>query len=329
MSSRSRLEVLDLRHFSASALRSLLLQEAERWQARLRWDYRESTDLLLSYLDSRSLTGFAAVEGKRVRGYTFGVIEASKAVVGDLYAFGETEQRDNPICDLLLDHLLETLEAIPGVDRLEAQLLMFPAGALAFPFHKRGFSSIPRFFMMAELQRRAVAAPSSRPPPPRAGYELCSWNQAAYEEAAQLIHRAYEGHVDSGVNDQYRTIAGAARFLNNIIRFPGCGVFDPANSSLLRESKTGTLAGLLLCSRVRHDMGHITQLCIAPEYRGRGLGGVLLAHCAHALTRLSVRGLSLTVTESNHHAVRLYEAQGFRSLHRFEAWVWGETVRHA
>ena len=321
MRTRSRFEVLDLRHFAAAPLRALMADEAERWQTRLRWDYRESTKLLLEYLDSRSLTGYAAVEGRRILGYTFGVIEASKAIVGDLYAFGETVDEANPICDVLLDHLLETLQAMPGVDRLESQLLMFPAGALAGPFGKRGFHSIPRLFMLTELP---AGIPRPAPPICPEGYSLHTWSPEAYDEAARLIHQAYQGHVDAGVNDQYRTIQGAARFLHNIIRFPGCGLFDTAQSTLLRDERTGELAALLLCSRVRHDMGHITQLCVAPAHRGRGLGSLLLTRCAHSLARLSVRGLSLTVTESNEGAVRLYHSQGFRPLHRFEAWVWNK-----
>ena len=319
MNSRPQFDVLDLRHFAASALRALLADEAARWQARLHWDYRESTDLLLEYLDSRSLTGYAAVQGRRVLGYTFSVVEASKAIIGDLYAFGESEATSNPVCEVLLTHLLETLEAMPGVDRLEAQLLMFPAGALDGPFRRRGFRAIPRLFMLTEVPPLSARPDSPACPP---GFALRSWETAAYEEAAQLIHRAYEGHVDAGVNDQYRSVAGAARFLHNIIRFPGCGAFDATHSSTLRDGRNGSLAALLLCSRVRHDMGHITQLCVAPEYRGRGLGSFLLKTCSQALSRISVRGLSLTVTEENRDAVNLYTSAGFRPHHRFEAWVW-------
>lgn len=322
MSSRGAFEVRDLRHFSAAPLRALLHDEAERWERRLRWDYRESTDLLLDYLNNRSLTGYAAVEGRRVLGYAFGVAEANKAVVGDLYAFGESESSSNPICDSLLTHLLETLQHIPGIDRVESQLLMFPADALCRPFRERGFRSVPRLFMTAELPRGTGVTASSAHPVP-AGYRLEAWHPGAYDEAARLIHQAYDGHVDAGVNDQYCSVSGAARFLHNIVRFPGCGLFDASHSSLLRHERSGALAALLLCSRVRHDVGHITQLCVAPGERGRGLGRALLRRCKLALAQNGLRALSLTVTEANTAAVNLYESESFRSAHRFEAWVWG------
>ena len=53
----AQLEILDLRHFSAAQLQPLLMEEADRWQRRLFWDYSGSTSVLLKYLDSRVLPG--------------------------------------------------------------------------------------------------------------------------------------------------------------------------------------------------------------------------------------------------------------------------------
>jgi ribosomal protein S18 acetylase RimI-like enzyme len=60
------------------------------------------------------------------------------------------------------------------------------------------------------------------------------------------------------------------RFLNNIVRFPGCGTFDPRASFVVFQRRTRTLIGLILCSLVRPDVGHITQVCVLPEYRSAG-----------------------------------------------------------
>ena len=314
-----QLEVLDLRHFSAGALRPLLLEEAAVWQKRLLWDYSRSIELLLEYVDSRSLTGYVAVRAGRVAGYVFGVCEATKAVLGDVYAFGEGEQGNNPVCDLLLDHLLETLEAMPGIDRIESQLLLFPEGALHHPFLSRGMRAFPRHFM---VQRPGVLPlpavhPTAQSLPER-------WQPECYLPAASLIHEAYAGHMDSEINDQYRSLVGAKRFLHNIVHFPGCGVFDPAGSWVLRDPRNGELQGLILCSRVRGDAAHITQLCVRPGLRGHGLGKQLLGHCLAKLARHGIKTVSLTVTESNLGARTLYEQHGFTTLHRFEAWVWNK-----
>ncbi len=322
MPSSSQLEVLDLRHFSAAQLQPLLLEEADRWQRRLFWDYSGSTTVLLKYLDSRVLPGFVALRRGKVAGYAFAVFEAAKAVLGDVYAFGEGDGPANPVCETLLVHLLEMLQSAPGVDRIESQLLMFSSGALGEPFATRGFVPFPRLFMVTE-----VSAPAARPAQSTlpAGITLEPWQPAAYDSAAELIHLAYAGHVDSGINDQYRTVHGAQRFLHNIVRFPGCGIFDPQSSWLLRRTSTRELLGVLLCSRVRQDSAHITQLCISPALRGLGLGPALLHHCIAGLENSGVASLSLTVTESNTGARRIYEQYGFRTVHRFDAMVWDQA----
>lgn len=326
-----QLEILDLRHFSAAQLRPLLRDEADRWQHRLRWDYTRASSMLLEYLDSRILPGFVALRDGRILGYAFCVTEGSKAVIGDIYALGETESTHNPTCDTLLQHLLELLQATPGVDRIESQLLMFPDGALAQPFRALGFRGYPRLFMMSDLKSLATHTHPPPPPlPPGVNLLLQSWQPEFYEGAAALIHRCYAGHMDASINDQYRTLHGAQRFLHNIIRFPGCGVFDPESSWVLREAGTpsshpSAVHAILLCSRVRPDIGHITQLCVSPSLRGHGLGQTLLQHCASENGQRGLNSLTLTVTEANTPALRLYRSNGFATLHRFEAMVWDES----
>lgn len=291
--------------------------------------------MLLDYLDSRILPGYVALQAGHIVGYAFCVCEGAKAVIGDVYAFGETESRINPVCETLLHHLLELVQATPGVDRVESQLLMFPDGALNEPFRAGGFKSFPRCFMLRDLGSHPADADadlSSMHPGRR--MILQSWQPEFYEGTAQLIHRCYANHMDAGINDQYRTLHGAQRFLHNIIRFPGCGVFDPESSWVLRDADASTqengrleiahtagIEAVLLCSRVRADVNHITQICVSPTLRSQGLGRMMLEHCAREGAKRGVRQLSLTVTEANLPARQLYERAGFRTLHRFEAMV--------
>ncbi len=318
--STPHLDILDLRHFSAAQLRPLLRDEAVRWQRRLLWEYTDSTELLLQYLDGRVLPGFVALHNGRPIGYTFCVYEANKAVIGDVYALGETESLVNPVCETLLHHLLEMLQHTPGLERVESQLLMFPSGALTAPFFSRGFRSAERLFMLW----RAPGKGASETLPIRLpeGTQLFPWQPGFYEPAAELIHAAYQDHGDGALNDQYRTVAGSQRFLHNIIRFPGCGVFTPENSWVLRDSRTGHLQALILTSRVQAGVGHITQLCVSPAMRGHGLGRLLLQRCFAELQKRGGHALSLTVTAGNTTARKLYDELGFETLHRFDAMVW-------
>jgi ribosomal protein S18 acetylase RimI-like enzyme len=79
---------------------------------------------------------------------------------------------------------------------------------------------------------------------------------------------------------------------------------------------------VILCSRVRHDVGHITQVCLLPEYRSQRIGEALIAHAAANLKKRSFTSLSLTVTEANDHAVDLYKRLGFETKRIFDAFVW-------
>jgi GNAT superfamily N-acetyltransferase len=321
LSAPSQLEILDLRHFSAAQLRPLLNDEAARWHRRLHWDYTRGSATVLDYLNERVLPGYVALRdghgrGSEVLGYAFSVFEATKAIIGDVYALGETESLSNPVCETLLHHLIELLQNTPSVDRIEGQLLMFPAGALAEPYLAAGFRSTTRLYMIADL------TPTATNNKRLTTNNLLSWQPNFYEPAAALIHRCYAGHMDAGLNDQYCTLHGAQRFLHNIIRFPGCGTFDADNSFVLVDPKSRALQALILCSRIRGDVAHITQLCVEPALRGQGLGKLLLEHCAAQLAEAGVKQITLTVTEANAHALRLYEEHGFTTLHRFEAMVW-------
>jgi ribosomal protein S18 acetylase RimI-like enzyme len=90
---------------------------------------------------------------------------------------------------------------------------------------------------------------------------------------------------------------------------------------MLRDQQSGELVGIVLCSRVGEGVAHITQLCVAQAYRGHGLGSVLLSRCAETLRRSGFEAITLTVTEANSPAVRLYERFGFSQRHRFDAMV--------
>ena len=317
MNVAQQVEVLDLRHFSARQLRPLLEAEARVWEERLRWNYRSATELLLDYLDSRVLPGFVATDRGRVCGFAFCVYEGQKSVIGDVYSVADGGRAADEITRLLLKHLLELLDHSPTVRRVESQLLLYESGTLSGVFRDAGFLVFPRLFLECELEEPGGPAVVAEEFP--AGLELGRWAGSDYQVAAELIHRSYAGHIDASINDQYRSLAGSLRFLHNIVRFPGCGVFEAQHSWVLRESATGRLGGLVLCSRIAEDVAHVTQLCVAPAFRGRRLGEKLLRHAMEHLGRAGYAAVTLTVTEENRRAVALYEDLGFGVRHRFDS----------
>ncbi len=128
--------------------------------------------------------------------------------------------------------------------------------------------------------------------------------------------------MDSQINDQYRSSSGALRFLANIVKFPGCGLFCAPASFVARDRSSGALCGISLASMVAPDVGHITQLCVAPSHQGRGVGYELLRRSLDSLALHGCRSASLTVTTANQAAIRLYESVGFRNQRDFAAFVW-------
>jgi ribosomal protein S18 acetylase RimI-like enzyme len=312
------LEILDLRHFSSVDLRSLLDDETNVWSRLLSWDYSGSAEMILRYVDAKILPGYAAVDRGRVFGYSFFVYEGSKGVIGDLYVTNGSRLPDARQVEIrLLTHVIETLQQSPGIHRVEAQLLAHDANAVSRPFLETGFQRHPRLFMVLNFAKTAAQKLAIHP-----DLEVRPWTEADYQPSAAVITASYRGHVDAQINDQYHTLSGSLRFLNNIVRFPGCGTFDAESSFVALDRKARSIVGLILCSRVRKDVGHVTQVCVLPEYRGKRIGETLLAATEANLRKRNFCALSLTVTEANAKAVSLYRRLNFDSKRIFDAFVW-------
>jgi ribosomal protein S18 acetylase RimI-like enzyme len=330
MASAVSIQILDLRHFAAPVLRPVLDAEGELWKERLHWDYRTSSRLLMQYLDSHTLPGYAAVESGQVTGYAFCVYEDTKAVIGDVFAlasappapgaapFADSPPTAHQIEQTLLTHLFETLLNSPHVDRIESQLLLHPSGEHAGLFRESGFEIFRRLFLVQQLQG-LWNQPANHLP---SGLELRAWREDDLAAAGRLIAEAYRGHPDSIINDQYRTHHGSQRFLYNIVRYSGCGVFSPQVSHVVVDRRTRELVALILGSRVSSESGHITQLCVHPNFRRLGLARMLLSLASFHFMRLGAIEISLTVTESNSTAIDLYTSEGYACARSFDAAVW-------
>lgn len=292
------------------------------WGRLLSWDYTTSAEMILRYMDAKILPGYAAIERGSIFGYSFFVYEQSKGVIGDLFVRnGTLASKQREVEERLLIHVIETLQQSPGIHRVEAQLLAHNSGEVSRPFLQQGFSRHRRVFMNFDIEKHSQPI-AQTVPAVHSQFEMRPWSEQEYQPAAALITAAYRGHVDSEINDQYRTLTGSMRFLNNIVRFPGCGTFDPKASFVVFQRRTHTLVGLILCSQVRPDVAHITQVCVLPEHRSAGLGEAMLAASTRNLRARGFRFISLTVTEANDRAIALYKRIGFDSTRVFDAFVW-------
>ena len=308
--------VVDLRLVHASELSPLLMEEAAAWRSELDWDFEGSAALVRRFLDMQALNGYCLLAGDCPIGYAYIVLESNKGLIGDFYIAQEHSTPDNE--RLLLDTVVDAMTRSPAVRRIESQLMM-----LRWLRHETlphpGFAHVvPRCFMRLDLE-------SLGPLPPRRDIRNVTfdqWNERRQDEAAGLIPIAYRGHVDSEINDQYRSPGGARRFLANIIQYPGCGTFFQPASFMALDTTNGRLCGICLSSLVAFDVGHITQVCVVPALKGKGCGYELIRRSLDALIAAGCRAASLTVTASNTEAIALYERLGFRTVKKFSACVW-------
>jgi len=274
-------------------------------------------------MEARALTGYAMLEGSLVIGYSFYVVESGKGLIAD--AFLHPDYRNGSHEVHLMSHVLETLQATPGLRRIEAQLLSMDGPAVREHFRSLGFRGYDRQFLYLSVRDAEELSFHED-----TSLREVEWDSKWFPAAAGLILESYRGHVDSDISDQYQSQSGAVRFLENIIRLRGCGKFMPEASFLVIDgsaTERSRLCGMILTTVVSDRIAHITQLCIRPQHQGRGLGRRLIARVVDILRRSGFQGATLSVTISNRTAMELYRNVGFLPLAEFPAFVWDAPAR--
>ena len=309
------LEVEDLRLFRGSDLAGLLEEQSARWDKEFRWDFRPSRDLIQRYVDMRNLYGYALMKHGRPIGYSFYIQEDRKALIGDLFIAGE--HRSEEAERFLFHSIVKSAVMCPDVRRIEGQLLALSFNPADEIIYGHGLQVFERYFMFW-----LDGAQSLEPQLTLPHLQYLPWSDHHLEGAAHLIARAYHNHIDSRINDQYRSYSGARRFLYNTSRHPGCGLFFRRAAVVASYPASAELCGVCLGSLVKDNVGHITQLCVAPHLGGQGIGYELLRRSLGSFRNHGCEGVSLTVTGANQGAINLYERAGFRTIRKFNAFVW-------
>jgi ribosomal protein S18 acetylase RimI-like enzyme len=308
--------VVELRHLRGGDLDALLEEETKAWRDTLDWDFRGSANLVRRFLEMQALNGYALLINGYPAGYTYFVAEDRKGLIGDLYVMKDYLSVENEA--RLVTAVVQGLMNTPQIRRIESQLMMLRTGPKIVLPEPKYLRTFVRNFM--EIDAGVARRLPERQPSRVLWFD--SWNERKQDDAASLIASAYEGHIDSEINDQYRSGAGARRFLMNIVQFPGCGSFFQPASFVALEPGSARLAGICLASLVQADVGHVTQVCVSKGARGTGVGYELIRKSLESLVRHGCRKVTLTVTASNHEAVGLYERMGFRQTRNFTAYVW-------
>ncbi|HEV2178026.1 MAG TPA: GNAT family N-acetyltransferase [Candidatus Sulfopaludibacter sp.] len=312
-------EIVDIRRFDARDFKPLLAAEALAWAEAMRWDYTPSAQLISSCLEEKRLSGYALLDGRRITGYSFFVYEGEKGLVGDLFVDGNGGGLRREHALLLLESTLETMVATPGIGRIEAQLPHFGAEELEACFRARDFEVYLRRFMVLRLRDR----PGKQAPAVRTeDFIIEPWQRKHDPAVAQLLCATYRQHVDAVINDQYASIEGVTRLIENIVHLRGCGEHIPRASLVAFHRPTRRLAAVVALTAVRPGTGHIPQVAVAIAFQAKGLGSALMEIAFREAEAQGYHEVSLTVTDLNRGAVRLYERLGFETLRTFGAFVW-------
>lgn len=75
----------------------------------------------------------------------------------------------------------------------------------------------------------------------------------------------------------------------------------------------GVIVGYVIMNEIVGE-AHILNLCVDPQWRGRGIGRCLLEHAIETARGLKAISLFLEVRESNQTAIRLYQRCGFSEI---------------
>lgn len=310
------LETVDLRNVRTSDIEPLLLEETREWHQELDWDFSKSADLVRQLVEARELCGFALLDDGDVAGYGYCGMADGKGQIWDIYV--RPNWREGNAEELLFRLLLGALEETKGVRRVESQLMLVSAASA---------KALERELCVSLFERLLMELDADAPLPPGKAstlvkYRLEPWSDHHHGAAAAVLSRAHEGHVDAQICEQYRTCAGASRFLYDLVQFPGCAAFCRAASHVAFDRTTGQAAGIVLASFVAEGVAHIAELCVTSHARGAGLGYELLRQSVAKLKSAGAKRVSLTVTAANEEALRLYNRAGFREVRRFPAFVW-------
>lgn len=327
-------EIVDIRQCNVRGFTPLLEAESRVWRERLHWDFAPSAQLIATCLREKRISGYALVSQGSIKGYCFFFCDGDKGLIGNL--FTEPAGTDSDQALALLERTIESLITGQGVRRVEAQLPHFPFEQLDSCFQAYCFEGYRRRFMSASLKKLSRQQPPGSGPLGRGqsglgiseDFLIQRWDRNYDRAAAELLYSAYANHIDSAINDQYISLEGTTRLLENIVHHRGCGEYLPRASIVALHRSTQKLAAVLAFTAIQPSRtAHIPQIAVAKEFQGAGLGRTMLELSLAERAAEGYEEVSLTVTDLNAGAVRLYDRLGFETLHTFGAFVWNRQPK--
>jgi ribosomal protein S18 acetylase RimI-like enzyme len=307
------MRIVPLRDRALAELEPVFDEEIRHWEGGVLWDYRATLGVVKSFIASGTLPGFVLLEGGTPIGYSYYVVDRPAAFIGNVYV--RNDRAGAEAYGALIERTVSEVNSVRSVNRIEAQIFEFN-WAFKPVFDCLGFQAMRRHFLVRALDESLSGDIATGP-----GFRITEWQDKFLAPAAEVVYDSYFQTYDAALCRDYQTKQGCLRFLRNLIENPACGRFQPSET-LVAADRFGRLCGLLLATRTQERTGMIPQISIRRDCQGRGLGTHLLrlylANCVgHNLARVT-----LSVSEANERAFRLYRRIGFEVLKSFHAFVW-------
>lgn len=154
-----------------------------------------------------------------------------------------------------------------------------------------------------------------------------TWRAEDRLATADLLMRAYAEDRSLRPFARLGTLNDWLDYVDALTMRPGCGVFSPQATVVMREG--GAVVGVALVTSIGQTTAHLAQLAVAPAVRGRGLARALVgAARVNADRVLRASRVSLLVSTANTPALRLYAREGFRHAGEFVAATRAVTTGH-
>ncbi len=314
------MEIAPLRRTSLNELEAVFREEIETWSHQLSWDYRPAQTLVKTFLSVGSMPGFTVKNDKGESvGYIYFVIDRPVAFIGSAYVLHRFSGLE--AYRLLLDRSISFLTKLRTVDRIETQL--FPFNFDFEPvFREKHFTALKRFFLSVELTGNAPSTAGTMSGSQQSSpFKIVEWNQKLLKPGARVIYDSHIGSQDHFLCRDYQSEKGCLRLLRNLVDHPACGQFSPEETKLALDSKD-RLCGVLIASHIKPDTGMVPQLSIRRDCQGRGLGSMLMRSYLHGARKNGLKRTTLSVSQANVRALKLYGNLGFEPLKEFHAYVW-------
>ncbi len=181
----------------------------------------------------------------------------------------------------------------------------------------KGFRRFDRKFMT--LSREKIE--SLTDPILPEGYSFETYDEDKREIVADIVFKSNVNNIDVDVFPQFfKSLEASVKLLEDIEQSV-YGKYKDGHSKILMHD--GKAIGAIFLTMTANDTGYIPDICILPDYRGKGLGKAILIYSLKEQMKLESELIknNLDVTKENP-AKYLYERVGYEDVTHYSMYRW-------